>query len=230
MKFKCVEIRVNPKYHLEITGDIIQKLRENTDYFFNKIPIKQEVATTLVEAKLGTKNVVIKRINAQNKWTVLRRFFTPSRVDKNWIFSEILFQNNMNTFAPIMWVKKKWLGLSIVSYVYMSKIEGVEARVYFEQCQIKKEWQNMADKIIALIENLNKLGLRHRDLNLSNIIINKSQVYLIDLDAMKTIRLARKFYQKKEIKKFIENIEYLRQKNNPLFLYFYNKLESIQEQ
>jgi serine/threonine protein kinase len=222
--FPSLEIWVNAKFVLGEHEGFIQNILKDVDHYFGEKTIKDDIATTLVETKIGQQDFIIKRINGQNFFTIIRRFFSLSRVEKNWKFAGILSKHGIETFIPIALVKKKCFGVCYLSYLYMSKIEGLEAGAYLESCKQRKQWQEVADNIIALINKLNNLGLRHRDLNLSNMIIYQKKPYLIDLDAMKLDKVVRQYLCKKEMARFIENIDYLKQDNNELFTYFYHAL------
>lgn len=224
MYLPTLEVWVNAKVCLEDSKKIIDNFIKDINYYFNGKIIKNDVATTIAEAKIGQKNIIIKRVNAQNVFTIIRRIFCQSRVEKNWKYAGILSQHHIETFIPLLLVKKKCLGVCYLSYLYMSKIEGIEAATYFQTCKQKNQWQEVADNIITLIKKLNNLGLRHRDLNLSNMIVHKKNPYLIDLDAMRLDKVVKKKGSQKEVARFIENIEYLKKENDELFDYFYNAL------
>ncbi len=224
--FWGLKIGINPNSTWPEIEEMVKNIRENTDHYFKQKIIKNDLATTVSQEKIGEHELIIKRINAQNLFTIIRRFFCFSRIKRNWKFAHILTYHHIDTFTPIMMVDKKVLGLSYINYLYMTKIDGVEAIAYFEKQSDKAQWQPIADKIIALIKKLNALGLRHRDLNLSNMIISEDKVFLIDLDAMKQEKRVHAKFCKKEIDKFIENIEHLKQKNSELYHYFYHELES----
>lgn len=217
---------VNVNSPLPEIEQVITHIRQNSDHYFKEKIIKQDLATTVVEAKIGKQDIIIKRINPQDWVTVIRRLFCFSRLKRNWKFAHILAQQDIDTFIPLLLVNKQCFGINYVSYLYMTKIKGIEAIAYFEKCIDRTQWQPTADKIITLIKKLNTLGLRHRDLNLSNMIIGQDKVFLIDLDAMKYQKKVNSRFCKKEIDKFIENIEYLKQKNSELYHYFYHQLLS----
>ena len=207
-------------------SEMLEQIRQDPDFYVKKNLIKNDLATTVASAKIGELNLIIKRINAKSLFTSIRRLFCITRADKNWHFSNKLQHNKIDALKVLLLVKKKYFGLCYASYVYMTKIEGLEARAYFKNCTAKSQWQPIADKIICLIKKLSELGLRHRDLNLSNMIVekNKEKIYLLDLDAMKDSRLMRGYFEKKEAQKFIKNIGYLKQENGELFVYFFHAL------
>lgn len=223
---KKIHIKINPYVVFKEQEQVMQTIFQDSDYYFSQKIIKNDVATTVVEAVVGQETMVIKRINAQNIFTVLRRVFYPSRVERNWKYAQFLSQQGIDTFMPMMLVKKKIWGICVASYLYMSKIEGVQATTYFEKIKDDASWKEMADKVINLIKKLNNLNIRHRDLNLSNIIIDeKDRLHLIDLDAMKQDFKVCRFFYKREIKKFLDNIEFLKKSNLVVYSYFYQTLK-----
>jgi tRNA A-37 threonylcarbamoyl transferase component Bud32 len=223
-EFPGLEIWISKEGNSPKVEQVVENICSDSDYYFKDKIIKNDLATTVVEATVNEMNMIIKRINPKSFFTVLRRIFLMTRVERNWKYAHILKSNGIDTFNPILLVKKKWMGVCYQSYLYMNKINGEEARKYFESCQSVSQGRVMADKIIDLIYKLNKAGLRHRDLNLSNMIISGDKLYLIDLDAMKSDPNRNQRLYKNEINKFIENIEFLKEKNVELFGYFYNKL------
>lgn len=225
--FKKVNIKFNPSLSFLEQEHIVKNLSQDCDYYFNQKILKNDVATTVAEAVVDQKTMIIKRINAQNIFTILRRAFYLSRVDRNWKYAHFLKQHDIDTFTPMILVKKTYLGISIASYLYMSKINGVQAAFYFEQATDKIAWEEMADKIIAMIKKLNTLGVRHRDLNLSNIIVgDKNKPYLIDLDAMKRDVKNNDVFYRREINKFLDNIDFLKKNNLTVYNYFYQNLKN----
>lgn len=224
---KTVKIKFNPDVAFLEQDHIVKCISQDSDYYFNQKILKNDVATTVAEAVISQKNMIIKRINAQNIFTILRRVFYSSRVDRNWKYAHFLAQNGIDTFIPMLLVKKKCWGVCIASYLYMSKIEGIQAVTYFEQAADNMACKEMADKIMELIKKLNQLGIRHRDLNLSNIIIGeKNKPYLIDLDAMKQDFKIGTISYKREINKFLENIDFLKKNNLDIYNYFYQTLKN----
>ncbi len=224
---KTINIKFNPYVTFLEKDHVRQCIAQDSDYFFNQKIIKDDLATTVVEAVVDQKNMIIKRINAKNIFTVLRRIFHLSRVERNWKYAHLLTQHGINTFIPMILVKKKSWGICVASYLYMSKIEGIQATAYFEQMTDTTKWKEVADKIIALIKTLNNLGIRHRDLNLSNIMVSeKAKLYLIDLDAMKHDSRANPAFYKREINKFLENIVFLKKNNSAVYHYFYQNLKN----
>lgn len=215
-----LEIWLNTKHVGKETESMVRNIGINADYYFTEKIIKNDVSTTIAEASIDEKNIIIKRINARSILTAIRRIFGSTRVVRNWQNAAVLSQHSIDTFMPIALVKKKWWGFCYLSYLYMSKIEGVDAIAYLATCENKSQWKVVADKIISLIKKLDQLGIRHRDLNLSNIIIYEEKPYLIDLDAMKIDKKPRKKMSIKETERFIKNIEYLKEKNNELYVYF----------
>jgi len=61
--------------------------------------------------------------------------------------------------------------------------------------------------IVLLIERLAQLGISHRDLNLSNILLVNQQPWLIDLDGMRQYQLPclKRWAAAREKRRFMQN-------------------------
>lgn len=165
----------------------LQALLANIEHFLqNPIKVlKDDATSTVAVVCLKKRQVVIKRFNARNKWHFFRRLFSRSRAKKNWQNAHKLLTLGIRTFKPIALVEERYGPLKGRSYLLYDYLPGIDVFHYF--CYATKPLQRkaMVFNLFKLIQQLAFHSISHRDLNLSNILLIKKQLWLIDLDGMR---------------------------------------------
>ncbi|MCS5707520.1 lipopolysaccharide kinase InaA family protein [Candidatus Berkiella cookevillensis] len=171
--------------------------------------LKNDPTSTVVVIVVDGQQWVIKRANTKGILHCIRRAFLPSRAFKNWNNAKKLLSMGVDTMRPIALLEERWGIIRGRSYFISNYIEGVDA-LHFFACGAKPNhlWQSVAENICNMMKKLATHRVSHRDLNLSNILINAQQKpFLIDLDAMCQYKwhVFAKRAAKKERKRFMEN-------------------------
>lgn len=170
--------------------------------------LKNDPTSTVVVIEVDGQKWVIKRANTKNIFHRIRRAFLPSRAVKNWNNAHKLLSIGVDTMLPIALLEERWGIIRGRSYFISNYIEGVDA-LHFFACGAKPNhlWYRTAENICKMMKKLAAHSVSHRDLNLSNILINAQKPFLIDLDAMCEYKwdVLAKRAAIKERKRFMEN-------------------------
>jgi len=146
---------------------------------------KADATSTVGLITLNDQQFVLKRSNKRGIFRACKRAFVPSRAHRSWHNAQRLAEINIPTFTPVAMIEKRFGFLRGNSYLLTSVIEGIDALHYFAKgAKPQADWEIIAQRILALIKKLADHNITHRDLNLSNIILQHGEPYLIDLDAM----------------------------------------------
>lgn len=170
-------------YDRQYASDDFLQFLKNPNFIFDQYGttvIKAGRSSTVAKIRLANREFVVKRYNIKNGWHALRRCFRPTRAVKNWRLSQYLTWMGVATAKPVAFIEKRFLGLRLQSYFIMEFISGVDAGDYFSEPRNQKN----AKSILQLFENLRELHLTHGDLKTKNIIMQKDNPVLIDLDGM----------------------------------------------
>lgn len=171
--------------------------------------LKDDVTSTVVVIKVDNNNEwVVKRANTKSMLHACRRAFQTSRAHHNWVNARRLQHSQIHSVVPIAMVEERRAFLKGRSYFICPLIKGVDALHYFACGALPSaDWPIVCQNICDMISKLEHHRLSHRDLNLSNIIIQNKQPFLIDLDAMRIYRnpwLAKRAAKKEKLR-FMEN-------------------------
>lgn len=170
--------------------------------------LKDDPTSTVVVIEINQQKWVVKRANTKGIVHALRRAFLPSRAYKNWKNAKKLQAIEVNSLLPIALLEERWGLFKRRSYFVCKYVEATDALNFFTRCfEPAHHWQKVVENICKMINDLSKHGISHRDLNLSNILIQGEKPILIDLDAMREYRCSflAKRAARKERARFMEN-------------------------
>lgn len=184
--------------------------------------LKAGQSSTVIKAIVDEKTVVIKRYNIKSAWHWVRRSLRSTRAADSWKLANTLRLFGISTPKPIAFIEKRFLGLRNKSYFVMEHVKGPNLAEYFANYEASDaHFEKIAARVVTLIKNIAQLKMSHGDLKATNILIEKDQPVLLDLDGMKeykTHRKAKRVY-KNEIKRFMKNW-----KNQPAVRLLFEKL------
>ena len=210
------------KYHTTA----MQTFLNNPDQIFqeqNSIFLKQGNSSTVVRARIGDREFVIKRYNIKNWTHGLRRAFKTTRAAVSWRGAHHLKALDIATPAPVAMVEKRWGPLTGTAYFICEFVSGPHALEFFQQNNSPslRNCSNIAARIVNIFRQLDTAGLSHGDMKATNIIIHAQLPYLIDLDGLHKHIF---FYNhnhayQKDIHRFLQNW-----KNSPAVLTMFTKL------
>lgn len=176
----------------------------------NKI-LKLGRSSTVIKVRLDDRNYVVKRYNMKGVSHRLRRMLRHTRAYQSWLIAQKLQLFFVPTAKPVAFIDKRWLGFRGKSYYMTEFVDGMHADDYFIRHHADEEAIDaMVRKICQLFYKLQKLGISHGDLKITNILVNQdAQPVIIDLDGAKMHASAislRKAW-KKELKRFLRNFD-----------------------
>lgn len=188
----------------------------------NTVILKQGRSSTVAKIVINNRTLVVKRYNIKNSWHWFRRCLRDTRAKTCWRLAQRLCLFGVTTAKPLAFVENHILGLRGKSYFFMEYLPGQNCGDYFSTHQAEDlQCERVARQILDLLDNLSELNVTHGDLKKTNIIVQRDQVSLIDLDGMieHTSKSGFQRTYKKEWKRFMRNWQ-----NNPTIHALFEKL------
>jgi tRNA A-37 threonylcarbamoyl transferase component Bud32 len=211
---KIETTRQSIMYDREYASEEFLNFLKNPDVIFihpDTRMLKNGRSSTVVKVKIGEKTLVVKRYNMKNLWHWLRRCLRMTRAATSWRLAHRLQLFGVPTAKPVAFIEYQFLGLHGTSYFVMEQIEGENLGDYFANYdESQPKFSEMAEKVMAIINNLAKLYITHGDLKNTNILVHDEHPMIIDLDGMvehnSWSSLNRSW--EKEIQRFMKNWEH----------------------
>lgn len=171
--------------------------------------LKAGRSCTVIKARIGDREMVVKRYNIKNLTHRARRMFRASRAVMCWRTAQKLRLFGVNTARPIAYIEKQKLGFKLACYFVMEYIPGDHALQYFEDNQQDhQKSKQMIQRIAHLLKSFYETEISHGDLKITNLLVDKNdEPVIIDLDGAKehstiaSLRLA----WRKDRKRFLRN-------------------------
>lgn len=170
--------------------------------------IKAGRGSTVIKINMAHETLVIKRHNIKNPLHWMRRTLRKTRARESWKLANTLRLFGVTTPKPIAFIEKTFLGFKSKSYFVMAHVEGQHLSDYFKNYRPDDaHFEKIAVRVLALFKNIAKLKMSHGDLKATNILIERDQPVLLDLDGMKEHKTQRKANQayKRDMKRFMKN-------------------------
>jgi tRNA A-37 threonylcarbamoyl transferase component Bud32 len=175
-------------YDREYVSDEFLNFLKNPDVIFihpDTQMLKPGRSSTVVKVNIGGKTLVVKRYNMKSVGHWLRRCLRVTRAATSWRLAHRLQLFGVPTAKPVAFIEYQFLGLHGTSYFVMEHIEGKNLGDYFvDYDENQPLFSEMAEKVMAVINNLAKLYITHGDLKSTNILVHDEQPMMIDLDGM----------------------------------------------
>ena len=158
----------------------------NPDQFFSRGRVLKNGRSSGVRVvELGGKNYVIKKYYLKNYLHFIFRSILPSRAEVSWRNGVLLRYLHIATPRPIVLVENRFGPLRGTSFIVTELIEGEHAWAYFvEGGHSEEDSQDVANKLVNILKNLERVMISHGDLKATNVLISQGEPLLIDLDAM----------------------------------------------
>ncbi|KAF3984432.1 MAG: hypothetical protein HFP81_02320 [Methylococcales symbiont of Hymedesmia sp. n. MRB-2018] len=212
----CVYVR---KQH---SDDLLQLLAAPDKFINNAVFLKQGETSTVSIVTIGKKKWLVKRYNIKSLSHFISRALRPSRALKSWHNANLLAFYNIKTPAPIAIIEKRFGPIRKTSYFITEYSLGKTYGdfLYQENTPSDQEKKSIVASMLTLFQSLKSLKISHGDLKNSNLMIEKEEISLIDLDVMQQHANQRCFEKahKKDINRFFKNWE-----NDPVNLPYFNK-------
>ncbi len=153
----------------------------------HKTILKRNKHGFVASVQYKTHTWVIKYHRPKGIWATLRQALKSSRGARCWHNSHLLRWHQLHTPKPIAMIEEKWGPFKLGSYFISEFMPGPRTgrylRLYANDAQKRQQFH---ENWKTLYDTLGHLRLAHRDLKPNNIIVHHHQLYLIDLDAMRT--------------------------------------------
>ncbi|MDN3517877.1 lipopolysaccharide kinase InaA family protein [Aquisalimonas lutea] len=131
-------------------------------------------------------DLVLKRFNAPDVPTRLRRLISPSPARRAWRNAFVLQRLGIATPRPLACIQALTQTLRPVSYLAVEHVPGLSAEAFFLDPDSPVDLkQAVAARIVESVCRLHGAGYIHGDLKGRNIIIHEATPYFIDLDSVR---------------------------------------------
>lgn len=166
--------------------------------------------TTVAITQIDRNQIVLKRYNIKSFLHGLKRGVSRSRAAKCWNNAHLLLDAKIPTPQPIAIVEQRFGPFRRHAYFIYEYIDGMLARDFFTQKKLqnnKNEFVGYAKKYAGLIKRMFAARLTHGDINFTNFLVGKDNIYVLDLDGMRkhkypwTLNKAKR----KDINRFLYN-------------------------
>ncbi len=181
-----------------LCGGLINVISDPEHMFDNEntVMLKQGNTSTVGIINVDNRQYVAKRYNIKNFSHRLKLTWRESRASRSWRNAHRLQLRGIHTAKPVALVECLQGRLKGVSLYVMEYVAGSNSDEFFRrQHATEKAKNDVAIKMLGLIEELATGGLVHGDLKSTNFIIHGNEPVLIDLDAMKTVNNHRLLLQ-----------------------------------
>lgn len=152
--------------------------------------IKRGNSSTVGVIKLQNKSFVIKRYNIKNWRHFLSRCWRPSRAWRSWYNAHMLQLIGINTPKPIAIIEKRFGFLRHKAYYITEYIPGETLDTITKD---SPNLQSVINSITSIFHKLAYYNIHHGDMKATNFIMHNSQLFLVDLDAVKKYNSTKKF-------------------------------------
>ena len=173
-----------------LQGNLINLISEPEHIFTHKdtVMLKEGNTSTVGIINVDNRQYVAKRYNIKNPGHRLKLIWRESRASCSWRNAHRLRIRGIRTAKPVALVECLEGRLKGVSIYVMEYVAGNNSAEFFNQEHLTEKIKNdIAIKMIRLIEELAAGKLVHGDLKSTNFIIHEGEPVLIDLDAMRSV-------------------------------------------
>ncbi|MBF0676472.1 lipopolysaccharide kinase InaA family protein [Pseudomonas sp.] len=164
----------------------LKELLANPDAAINAgKALKLGGSSTVALVEVAGRPLVIKRYNIKGIGHWLKRFWRPSRAWQSWVEGNRLSFLGIATPKPLAMLERRWCGLRSRSYLVTEYMAGEDLlarwQAYLDQSPPVAELQALERLMVAL----RRERISHGDLKGTNLIWDRNQWALIDLDAVR---------------------------------------------
>lgn len=209
---KCSSFTFSSMYNREYKSAQLMEFLRDPDPFFlqpGTTILKAGRSATVALITIDERLFVVKRYNIKHAWHWLKRSFRQTRAAHAWRLAQQLYTQGIQTPKPIAFIEHRF---SRKSYFVMEYVTGSHLGHYSTENLDEGFLNEIATRLLTLLNNLKEMHLTHGDLKMTNILINGRTPILIDLDGMRRHRwgaaLQKAFTA--DLKRFMDNW-----KNNP---------------
>ncbi len=164
--------------------------------------IKAGNSATVVAARMGDRDVVIKRYNAKDAARLLRRALKRSRARNAWLSAWLLSYVGIDTPRPVCLLEHTRLGMNTRAWLVTEAVDGQPLQA--QHLMDKPAFKAIVPRMISLLA---MAGISHGDMKASNFMTQGDRLTLIDLDAMRWHRSTRSAGRalRRDVDRFLRN-------------------------
>lgn len=146
--------------------------------------LKRGRSSTVALVDVGGRSLVIKRYNIKGFGHWLKRFWRPSRAWHSWVEGNRLGFLGIATPKPLAIIERRWCGLRGRSYLVTECIAGDNLLTRLPPDSQRPAPDEELQALQRLMADLARERISHGDLKGTNLLWDRNQWALIDLDAL----------------------------------------------
>jgi heptose I phosphotransferase len=201
----------------QVYDNYLSAFFQNPEYYFQQQQFNEGLSTALKRGDTSTvicfdvnnRSFLAKRSNILNFFHLLKRCMGRSRAKKAWQASCLLREVGIPIGKPAGFLEKVYcFGLfHATSYFVMEYVPGVLLNQYITQSISDVEKESIADRIIAIFQQMIEHRITHGDLKATNFLVQEGYPILIDVDSVKMHKSVVSFDRcfKKDMNRFMRN-------------------------
>ena len=167
--------------------------------------LKSGNTCTIARCTSNGLDAVIKRYNIKHLLHFLSRFWRPSRAWHAWVAGNHLKVLGIPTPLPLAIIEDRFGWFRRRAWLITAHCNGIHLQAHLSPDAAPPEAE--AEAILRLFNTLFRARITHGDLKATNLLWDGEQIQLIDLDAMRHHRSARKHKKawRKDRARFLRN-------------------------
>lgn len=174
---------------------------------YEKETILKYGSQTIIRTLIDDTPAFIKRYNIKGVTHQAKRALQPTRAHISWVAAHSLLFYGIKTPQPLAMIEQRLGPIRRHAYYMSAFIEGTMLRDFFIEDAIDLEAQHIASKLIEIFTLFKLAHISHGDTKATNFMVVNSDVFVIDLDAVRFHQSTRSFNKafKKDIQRFLRN-------------------------
>jgi len=193
----------------ELDPELIEKLKHAPDDLMEMGQrLKSGNTCTVQQIEWAGVNIVVKRYNPKSILYQMMHFFMHSRAMRSWMNGILLCRIGIPSVMPLAVVEESRFGLLNRAYFLMEYFEGEDLCGYLNAQKHSSEgFDQTLNGLSSLFKRLSRFRIIHGDFKAKNILINESELRLIDVDGLRFFVSSRRFYRlfRSDFKRLLDN-------------------------
>ncbi|HSB97406.1 MAG TPA: lipopolysaccharide kinase InaA family protein [Spongiibacteraceae bacterium] len=186
-------------------SDDLQSFARDPDRFMQTGELlKAGNTATVVKTVFNGKPVVIKRYNIKNWRHAINRSLRPSRAEHSWRMAHMLELIGIDSLEPIALLEHRYGPLRSTAYFVSGYIDAPDLLTIGKQRALSDK---EADSLQSTLLTMCTCRLSHGDFKANNLLVDREQIAVIDLDAMQRHRAQPTFSKalRKDVHRLLAN-------------------------
>jgi tRNA A-37 threonylcarbamoyl transferase component Bud32 len=171
-------------------ADMRQFLADPDGFMARGQLLKAGNTATVVKAEVNGRAVVIKRYNIKNWRHALARCLRPTRAMHSWLHAHLLEIIGIRSLVPVLLLEQRFGPLHGKAYFICEWIGAPDLLSHASDTPLDAP---EVAALSSLLMQMQKCQLSHGDFKANNLLLDRGDIAVIDLDAMRRHRSARRF-------------------------------------